>query len=142
MPSFIQSNTQQGLIVRNPLPSVDFTNAEGLLAKISSSSGNTIGLQYVDLAGVGDIPLYVVTEVEVATGEAQRVTLQPLMNNRNVRGIASAAINAGVQVASAAGGQLRAATTGDYVIGITEDAVSASGQYVLFRPAFVGGTHA
>ena len=146
MPSFIQSNTQSGLIVRTPVPSTDFTYAEGLLAKVSSSSGTVNGNQYVDLAGIGDVPLFVVTEVEVTTGETQRVTLQPLSGERNVRGIAAGAINAGVQVAASTGylngvvtnGFIRAAITNDYIIGVTEDTASASGAYILFRPVTLG----
>ena len=138
MPSFIQSNTQNGLIVRNPFPTTDFTNAEGLLAKVSSSSGSTNGLQYIDLAGVGDLALYVVTEVEVATGEAQRVTLQPLSSLRNTRAIAAAAINTGDKVASTTGGYIHTAVTGDQIIGIAEDSASASGAHLLFRPVNLG----
>ena len=133
MPSFIQSNTQSGLIVRQP--TADFTGAEGLLAKQS-----TTALQ-VSLAGVGDLALFVVTEVEASNGTdptAQRVTLQPLSGERNARAICAAAITAGATVASTTGGLLHIAVTGDQIIGVAEDSTSASGAYCLFRPANLG----
>ena len=134
MPSFIQSNTQNGLIVRTPAQ--DFTSAEGLLAKATATALT------VDLAGVGDLALYVVTEVACPNGvdpTVQRVTLQPLDGSRNVRAICASAINAGAQVASTTGGKLHTAVTGDQIIGIAEDAVSSTGGgYCLFRPVNLG----
>ena len=139
----IQTNTQQGVIVR--VANMDLSKKEGYLATIVSAAtgtglpgGVSIGTATttyvgdVTLAVVGYLPLYVITEGGDGTGYP--VSLQPLSPDRNVRVIlGDATINAGVLVSSDANGKARAAVAGDIVFGVTEE-YGTVGQYVLIRP--------
>ena len=142
----VQTNTQSGIITR--ISNANLSASEGCLAKVVATYGATSNyggggvdstLGNVDIAGVGDIALYVI--VDGGDGTGYPVSLLPLDGSRNVRVIASTTLAAGVQVAPDASGHLRASTTGDYTIGILEESC-VQGQYALVRPGGSRVTHA
>ncbi len=124
----VQSNTQEGIVTK--LANSDLSGKEGLLAKLVDATGSCV----VDLAGVGDLALFVIVE---GGASGKPVQLLPLDGSRNVRVISGATIAGGVQVAPDASGKLRAAVTSDYTIGVTEED-GTSGQYTLIRPITLG----
>ena len=127
MPSFIQSATQAGVISRPA--TTDLTGKEGCFAKLVDGTGDATA----SLAGAGELALYVVEDASNTTLPNNLVSLRPLSGERNVRIIAAAALTGGQEVQSDANGQAVAASTGNWVNGVTEeDAVV--GQYALIRP--------
>jgi len=124
MPAFIQSSTQQGLVVK--VASSNLTDKEGYLVKLVDGTGDAT----VALSGNGELALFV---VEDGGASGANVTCRPLDPNRNVRIISSGTIAGGAIVASDANGKIEAASSGDYAVGVLEEDAVA-GQYALVRP--------
>lgn len=124
MSSFIQSNTQQGSIVR--IANADLTGKEGYLAKLVNANGEA----KIALAGNGELAQFVILEGG-ASGE--EVVVQPLSSDRNVRIVNLFAIDGGAEVASDTTGKASTAASGDWVVGIAEQD-GAAGDYLLIRP--------
>lgn len=103
-----------------------------LLGKIGTDSS------HVALAGVGDIPLGIISDEAAAAEDAVAVQLFGL-HKEGALAVASAAIAAGAFIVAAADGKVRTlpATTGTYyIIGRALKAAAADGDPLEFTPCF------
>lgn len=138
--SFIQSNTIKGRVVK--LPAADLTGLEGTLVSIQSTSGlgtvNTTGAgsraDFILLEGGGASSAGTPPSLTGATNDLQTVSCLPLTSDQQVRVIANGAFNSGIELQSDSSGKAVAASTGNWVFGISEGASTGAGVYALIRP--------
>jgi 3D (Asp-Asp-Asp) domain-containing protein len=148
----IQTNTQTGLITCKA--SSDLSASIGCFANISTAglvalpTTHTFALYVIANAyGLGGYITPPSGTTSAATAYCENGTttlenyeceLQPLMTDRNVRVIAAdnTITTPGMQVTTDGSGKVVAASTGNNILGISEEA-GVTGQYVLIRP--IGG---
>jgi len=136
MPSYVQSNTQEGLIVATASGGGgSLYGKEGYFAQISPSG--TSG--FVILPAVsGSICPYVIEEGEASGATGTSVVLRPLTPSRNVRVYMAVTASAGAHIMCAALGAgtlyVPSANGKSYALGVLENYVVTAGTYGLMRP--------
>jgi hypothetical protein len=127
MPSYVQSNTQTGQIVRL----TNDTVAEGRLVKLVDA----IGEAHVAYPTADGDPCQFVTAESASSGEL--VTLIPLVSGANIRIVSSGTIaGAKAVIAENATGKIKAGSAANtFNIGFTEED-AASGNYTPCAPRF------
>lgn len=136
--SFIQSNTTKGRVAKTP--AAVLTGLEGTLVSLQTGSS---GFAPVNTTGAGARPDFIILEsgtsveatsdINNTTNDLGTVICLPLEANQQVRVISTGSIGGGVAVQSDSSGRVVPASSGNWVLGITEESAIA-GQYVLIRP--------
>lgn len=150
MPAYVQSNTQEGIIVATPSADQNFVGKEGYFARLlnygaSAVSGNPALASLPTLAS-GLPCLYVVEDGGDTSGaSASKVKLRPLSPHRNVRAVFSVSAMGGIFITASGDGRAMpyiganatpSTTSGGWVLGVTEEECQI-GEYGLFRPLIV-----